>query len=143
MARFFIDRPIFAIVLSLIIMLAGGISVFFLPVEQFPPVAPPTINIAANYPGASAVTMENIVVQQIEQQMSGLDHMLYMSSNSDDAGNSTTTLTFAGGTNPDIAQVQVQNKLALAIPKLPTAVQQSGLRVTKASSSILMVIGFY
>ncbi|HEV7815567.1 MAG TPA: efflux RND transporter permease subunit [Janthinobacterium sp.] len=143
MARFFIDRPIFAIVLSLIIMLAGGIAVFGLPVEQFPPVAPPTINISASYSGASAVTMENIVVQQIEQQMSGLDHLLYMSSNSDDAGNSTTTLTFASGTNPDIAQVQVQNKLALAMPKLPTAVQQSGLRVTKASSSILMVIGFY
>jgi multidrug efflux pump len=143
MARFFIDRPIFAIVLSLIIMLAGGISVFGLPIEQFPPVAPPTINITASYPGASAVTMENIVVQQIEQQMSGLDHLMYMASTSDDTGASTTTLTFATGTDPNIAQVQVQNKLALATPKLPTQVQQAGLRVTKASSSLLMVIGFY
>src|SRR6202162_1701942 len=142
MAKFFIDRPIFAIVLAILIMLAGATPIFALPIEQFPPVAPPTVQISTSYPGASAVTVQNTVVQVIEQQMSGLDHLLYMASTTDDTGTSTTTMTFATGTNPDIAQVQVQNKLALAVPTLPAQVQQSGVRVTKSTNAFLMVIGF-
>lgn len=142
MAKFFIDRPIFAIVLSILIMLGGAMSIFSLPVEQFPPVAPPSVQISASYPGASASTLQNSVVQVIEQQMTGIDNVLYMSSNSDDTGQATITLTFASGTNPDIAQVQVQNKLQLATPLLPAQVQQSGIRVTKSTNSFLMVIGF-
>jgi hydrophobe/amphiphile efflux-1 (HAE1) family protein len=142
MPQFFIRRPIFAIVLSLLIMLGGGLSIFKLPVEQFPPIAPPSVQINANYAGASASTMQNTVVQVIEQQMSGIDKLMYMASTSDDSGRSTTTLTFETGADPDIAQVQVQNKLQLAIPQLPTQVQQSGVRVTKSSPSFLMVIGF-
>ncbi|RDK07831.1 efflux RND transporter permease subunit [Cupriavidus lacunae] len=142
MARFFIDRPIFAIVLSLLIMLAGGLAIQSLPIEQFPPVAPPSVQISTTYPGASATTVQNTVVQVIEQQMSGIDNLLYMSSTSDDTGQSTTTLTFASGTDPNIAQVQVQNKLQLAVPLLPAQVQQSGVRVTKSTNAFLMVIGF-
>ena len=142
MSHFFIRRPIFAIVLSLIIMLVGGIAVFKLPVEQFPPVSPPVVQIAATFPGASAETMQNTVIQVIEQQMSAIDNLLYMSSSSDDTGQSTTTMTFAPGTDPDIAQVQVQNKLQSATSRLPAEVQQSGLRVTKSTSDFLMVAGF-
>ncbi|HYR35074.1 MAG TPA: efflux RND transporter permease subunit [Burkholderiales bacterium] len=142
MPKFFIERPIFAIVIALLIMLAGGLSILGLPVEQVPPVAPPTVQITTTYPGASAQTVENTVVQVIEQQMSGIDHLIYLDSQSDDTGQSTTTLTFAPGTNPDIAQVQVQNKLQLAVPLLPPQVTQSGIRVTKSTSSFLMVIGF-
>jgi len=142
MPQFFIARPIFAIVLSLLIMLGGGLSMFTLPVEQFPPIAPPSVQINANYAGASASTMQNTVVQVIEQQMSGIDKLMYMASTSDDSGRSTTTLTFETGADPDIAQVQVQNKLQLAMPQLPAQVQQAGVRVTKSSPSFLMVIGF-
>jgi multidrug efflux pump len=142
MSRFFIERPIFAIVIAILIMLGGCLSIFGLPVEQYPPVAPPTVQISTTYPGASATTVQNTVVQVIEQQMSGLDNLLYLASTSDDTGQSTTTLTFATGTNPDIAQVQVQNKLQLAVPLLPAQVQQSGVRVTKSTNSFLMVMGF-
>src|SRR6059058_2639327 len=142
MSKFFINRPIFAIVIALLIMLAGGLSIRTLPVEQFPPIAPPSVQISASYGGASAETMQNTVVQVIEQQMSGLDNLLYMSSTSDDTGQSTTTLTFATGTDADIAQVQVQNKLQLAMPLLPSQVQQAGVRVTKSSSDFLMVVAF-
>src|SRR5260221_526655 len=142
MANFFIRRPVFAIVIALLIMLVGGLSIFALPIEQYPPVAPPTVQISTSYPGASATTVESTVVQVIEQQMSGIDHLLYMSSLSDDTGQSTTTITLAPGTDPDIAQVQVQNKLQLAVPQLPAQVQQSGIRVTKSTSSFLMVVGF-
>src|ERR1700712_474080 len=141
MAKFFIDRPIFAWVIAIILMLAGIASIFNLPVAQYPTIAPPAIQISATYPGASASTVENTVTQVIEQQMSGLDHLLYLSSTSDDSGTATITLTFAAGTNPDIAQVQVQNKLQLATPLLPQAVQQLGSKVTK-SSSFLMVMAF-
>jgi hydrophobe/amphiphile efflux-1 (HAE1) family protein len=143
MATFFIRRPVFAIVIALLIMLVGGLSILNLPIEQYPPVAPPTVQISTTYPGASATTVESTVVQVIEQQMSGIDHLLYMSSLSDDTGQSTTTITLAPGTDPDIAQVQVQNKLQLAVPQLPAQVQQSGIRVTKSTSSFLMVVGFY
>ena len=142
MAKFFIDRPIFAIVIAILVMLAGGLSIVSMPIEQYPTIAPPSIQINARYPGASAQTVENTVVQVIEQQMSGLDGLLYLSSNADDSGTATTTLTFAAGTNPDIAQVQVQNKLQLAIPLLPSQVQQTGIRVTKSSAGFLMAVGF-
>jgi len=142
MARFFIGRPIFAIVIAILIALGGILSIIALPIEQYPDIAPPAIQIAATYVGASAETVQNTVVQVIEQQMSGLDHLLYLSSTADDTGNATTTATFAPGTNPDIAQVQVQNKLQLATPLLPQAVQQAGVRVTKASSSYLIVGAF-
>src|SRR6266446_426187 len=142
MAKFFIDRPIFAIVIAILIMVAGALSIFTLPIEQYPPIAPPSVQISTSYPGASATTVQDTVVQVIEQQMSGLDNLLYMSSISDDTGQSTTTLTFATGTDPNIAQVQVQNKLQLATPNLPQQVQQSGIRVTKSTNSFLMVIGF-
>jgi multidrug efflux pump len=142
MAKFFIDRPIFAIVIAIMVMLAGGLSILSMPVEQYPTIAPPSIQITATYPGASAQTVENTVVQVIEQQMSGLDHLLYLSSNADDSGQATTTLTFAAGTNPDIAQVQVQNKLQLATPLLPAQVQQTGIRVTKSSNGYLLAAGF-
>jgi multidrug efflux pump len=142
MARFFIDRPIFAIVLAILIMLAGGLSIMSLPVEQYPSIAPPSIQVSANYAGASAETVQNTIVQVIEQQMSGLDHLMYISSTSDDSGAASITLTFEPGTNPDIAQVQVQNKLQLATASLPTVVQQAGIRVTKSSNGFLMVAGF-
>src|ERR1700739_662105 len=142
MAKFFIDRPIFAIVIAILIMLAGGLSITSMPIEQYPTIAPPSIQIMATYPGASAQTVENTVVQVIEEQMSGLDHLLYLSSNSDDSGTATTTLTFAAETDPDIAQVQVQNKLQLATPLLPAQVQQAGIRVTKSSNGYLLIVGF-
>ncbi|PXW24301.1 efflux RND transporter permease subunit [Paraburkholderia caballeronis] len=142
MAKFFIDRPIFAWVIAIILMLAGIASVFTLPVAQYPTIAPPAIQISATYPGASASTVEDTVTQVIEQQMSGLDHLLYLASTSDDSGTATITLTFAAGTNPDIAQVQVQNKLQLATPILPQVVQQLGIKVTKSSSSFLLVMAF-
>ncbi|EMN5134248.1 efflux RND transporter permease subunit, partial [Burkholderia contaminans] len=142
MAKFFIDRPIFAWVIAIILMLAGVAAIFTLPISQYPTIAPPSIQITANYPGASAKTVEDTVTQVIEQQMSGLDNFLYMSSTSDDSGNATITLTFAPGTNADIAQVQVQNKLSLATPILPQVVQQLGLSVTKSSSSFLLVLAF-
>lgn len=142
MARFFIDRPIFAIVIAILIMLAGTLAIRTLPIEQYPTIAPPTIQITTTYPGASAATVENTVVQVIEQQMSGIDHLLYLSSTSDDSGQSTTTISFAPGTDPDVAQVQVQNKLQLAVPLLPQQVQLAGIRVTKSSSSFLLVAAF-
>ena len=111
MARFFIDRPIFAWVIAIVVMLAGALSISRLSLEQYPNIAPPKITISANYTGASAETIENSVVQVIEQQMKGLDHLSYMSSSSSSAGSAQITLTFEAGTNPDVAQVQVQNKL--------------------------------
>ncbi|MCR4470016.1 efflux RND transporter permease subunit [Burkholderia sp. SCN-KJ] len=142
MTKFFIDRPIFAWVIAIILMLAGAASIVEMPVAQYPQIAPPAIQITANYPGASAKTVESTVTQVVEQQMNGLDHLLYLSSNSDDSGSSTITVTFAPGTNPDIAQVQVQNKLSLATPLLPQIVQQLGLQVTKSTSSYLLWIAF-
>ena len=142
MARFFIDRPIFAWVIAIVIMLAGALSIRTLPVTQYPSIAPPTIAINATYPGASAKTVEDSVTQIIEQKMTGLDHLLYMSSSSDSFGRATTTLTFDAGTDPDIAQVQVQNKLQLGLPLLPLAVQQQGVQVAKSTRNFLMVLGF-
>lgn len=141
MARFFIDRPVFAWVISILIMGVGLLSVFTLPVAQYPQIAPPSVRISAQYPGASAETVANTVTQIIEQQMTGLDGMRYMSSSSTSAGTSSITLTFEAGTDADVAQVQVQNKLAQATPLLPETVQRLGVRVQKASSSFFMVIG--
>lgn len=142
MANFFIDRPIFAWVIAIIIMLAGLLSIPVLPVEQYPQVAPPEISIRATFRGASAQTVEDSVTQVIEQQMNGLDNLLYMTSKSDSSGSASTVLTFAPGTDPDIAQVQVQNKLDRAMPLLPQQVQQLGVNVTKSSDSFLMVVAF-
>ncbi|BEV71670.1 MULTISPECIES: efflux RND transporter permease subunit [unclassified Paludibacterium] len=142
MARFFIDRPIFAWVIAIIIMLAGMLAITGLPVSQYPNIAPPQVSIQASYPGASASTIENTVTQVIEQNMKGLDGLLYMSSTSDSSGGVSINLTFSAGTNPDIAQVQVQNKLSLATPRLPQVVQQQGITVNKANASFLMVLGF-
>ncbi len=142
MAKFFIDRPIFAWVIAIIIMLAGALSIINLPVEQYPQVAPPAIKIRAIYPSADAKTLQDSVTQVIEQNMNGLDGLMYMASSSDSSGTLQLTLTFQSGTNPDIAQVQVQNKLQLAMPLLPQEVQQQGIQVEKSSSSFLMVAGF-
>ncbi|MGK3125066.1 efflux RND transporter permease subunit [Candidatus Pantoea formicae] len=142
MAKFFIDRPIFAWVLAIIIMLAGALAIINLPIEQYPNVAPPAVEIQASYPGADAKTLQDSVTQVIEQNMNGIDGLMYMSSSSDSSGTLTLTLTFQSGTNADIAQVQVQNKLQLAMPLLPQEVQQQGIQVKKSSSSFLMVAGF-
>ncbi len=142
MARFFIDRPVFAWVIAIVIMIAGALAIRTLPIAQYPSIAPPAITIAASYPGASAKTVEDSVTQVIEQRMSGLDGLRYIEAASDSAGNVTVTLTFNAGTNPDIAQVQVQNKLALATPLLPQEVQQLGVRVTKSVRNFLLVVGF-
>lgn len=141
MARFFIDRPVFAWVISIIIMGIGLLSILTLPVAQYPQIAPPSVSINASYPGASAETVSNTVTQVIEQQMTGLDGMRYMSSSSTSAGTSSTTLTFETGTDVDIAQVQVQNKLSQATSLLPEAVQRQGVTVEKSSAGFLMVIG--
>jgi multidrug efflux pump len=143
MPRFFIDRPVFAWVIAIIIMVAGGLSILALPIEQYPRIAPPAVQISATYPGASAQTVENTVTQVIEQKMNGLDHLRYMSSTSDSAGNVAITLTFDPEANPDIAQVQVQNKLQLAMPLLPQEVQSQGVKVAKAAKNFLLVAGFY
>lgn len=134
MARFFIDRPIFAWVIAIIVMLAGILSIFRLPVSQYPTIAPPSVVISASYPGASAQTMEDSVTQVIEQRMTGLDNLRYISSSSDSFGNAQITLTFNAEADPDIAQVQVQNKLQLATPLLPQEVQAQGVNVSKSSS---------
>ncbi|GMU44084.1 MAG: efflux RND transporter permease subunit [Xanthomonadales bacterium] len=142
MARFFIDRPIFAWVIAIIVMLAGVLSLGRLPISRYPSIAPPTISIGASYPGATAQAAENSVTQVIEQSMTGLDGLEYMSATSDSSGQVNVTLTFASGTDPDVAQVQVQNKLQVASVLLPAIVQQQGLRVSKSSAGFLQVVGF-
>lgn len=142
MSRFFIDRPIFAWVLAIVVMLAGILAIRSLPVAQYPSIAPPAISIQASYPGASARTLEDTVTQVIEQKMKGLDGLLYMSSTSESNGSATLTLTFTADTDPDIAQVQVQNKLSLATPLLPEEVQRQGVSVAKSARNFLMVVGF-
>lgn len=141
MARFFIDRPIFAWVLAIVIMLAGILSINSLPVSQYPTIAPPTVTIRSSYPGANAETVENTITKIIEQNMIGLDGYMYMSSSSDGYGSSEIKITFEPGTNPDIAQVQVQNKLNQCTSQLPTVVQQNGIDVKKSTDAFLMVVG--
>lgn len=141
MSKFFIDRPIFAWVIALVIMLVGALSILKLPINQYPSIAPPAIAIQVTYPGASAQTVQDTVVQVIEQQLNGIDNLRYVSSESNSDGSMTITATFEQGTNSDTAQVQVQNKLNLATPLLPQEVQQQGIRVTKAVKNFLLVIG--
>ncbi|MBB6227175.1 multidrug efflux pump [Polymorphobacter multimanifer] len=143
MSRFFIDRPIFAWVLAIIVMLSGAGAILLLPIAQYPDVAPPQVNIRATYPGASAETIQNSVTQVIEQQLTGIDGLLYFSSSSSSRGQVTISGTFAKGTDPDIAQVQVQNQVQQALPRLPQQVQQQGIRVTKSNPDFLMIVGIY
>jgi hydrophobe/amphiphile efflux-1 (HAE1) family protein len=138
MARFFIDRPVFAWVVSILICLLGGLAITTLPVAQYPNVAPPSISVTANYAGASAETLTDTVTSVIEQQLNGIDNLLYMSSTSDATGLAVITLYFKPGTNPDTAQVQVQNKVQLATPSLPATVQQQGITVAKATRNFMM-----
>ena len=140
MSRFFIDHPIFAWVIAILITLSGTIAILNLGIESYPSVVPPQVTIGASYPGASADTAEKAVTQVIEQQLTGIDHLLYFNSSSSSSGRSSITLTFETGTDPDIAQVQVQNKVALATPRLPTEVVQQGVVVAKANAGFLMVI---
>ena len=142
MARYFIDRPIFAWVIAIIIMLAGGLALVRLPVSMYPSIAPPAVTINANYPGASAQVVENSVTQIIEQNMKGLDGLIYFSATSASNGGASITLTFENGVDPDTAQVQVQNKLQLAMPLLPQEVQRQGVVVSKSRSGFLQVVGF-
>ena len=139
MANFFIRRPIFAWVLAIILMMAGALAIMQLPVAQYPTIAPPAVAISATYPGADAQTVQDTVTQVIEQNMNGIDNLMYMSSTSDSAGSVTITLTFQSGTDPDIAQVQVQNKLQQVESRLPASVQSEGLTVTKGGSDFLMI----
>ena len=142
MPKFFIERPLIAWVIAIITMLAGLLAIIQLPVSQYPTIAPPAVSISANYPGADAETVQNTVTQVIEQNMNGIDNLVYMSSSSDSSGSASITITFEAGTDGDIAQVQVQNKLQLAMPLLPQEVQQQGISVDKSTSSFLMVAGF-
>ncbi len=141
LSKFFLDRPVFAWVIAIIIMLAGGLAIYSLPISQYPPIAPPSIYIQSFYPGASAETVENSVTQIIEQKMTGLDKMLYLSATSDSSGSSRIDLTFAPGTDPDLAWAKVQNKLQLAMAGLPEMVQLQGVTVGKATRNYLMIVG--
>lgn len=143
MSRIFIDRPIFAWVIAIIVMLAGVGAIMALPIAQYPDVAPPQVNVRATYPGASAETVQNSVTQIIEQQLSGIDGLIYFSSSSTSRGQVTISATFEKGTDPDIAQVQVQNQVQQALSRLPQQVQQQGLRVTKSNPDFLMIVGVY
>jgi multidrug efflux pump len=142
LSRFFIDRPIFAWVIAIIVMIAGTVSVVNLPIRQYPAIAPPSVGINVNYPGASAQTVQDTVIQVIEQALNGIDNLTYITSEANSDGSATITLTFAQGTVPDTAQVQVQNKLQTAMPLLPQEVQQSGIRVNKPARNFLVVMGF-
>ncbi len=141
LSNFFLDRPVFAWVIAIIIMLAGGLAIYNLPISQYPPIAPPSIAIEAFYPGASAETVENSVVQIIEQKMTGFDKLLYMSASSDASGAGRIELTFAAGTDPDLAWAQVQNKLQLAMASLPDVVQRAGVKVSKSTRNYLLLVG--
>ena len=141
MSKFFINRPIFAWVLAMVVMLAGALAIKALPVSQYPDVAPPAIAISVTYPGASAQTVQDTVVQVIEQQLNGLDNLRYITSSSESDGSMQIVVTFEQGTDPDIAQVQVQNKLNLATPMLPQEVQQQGIRVAKYQMNFMLVAG--
>src|SRR3954462_8439376 len=142
-SRIFVDRPIFAWVIGIVIMLCGAGAILSLPIEQYPDIAPASVNIRATYPGASAETLENSVTQVIEQQLVGIDGLLYFASTSSSQGSANIIATFDKGTDPDIAQVQVQNKVQQAVPRLPQAVQQQGLLVTKSNPDFLLIAAIY
>jgi len=141
LSKFFLDHPVFAWVIAIIMMVAGGLAIYSLPISQYPAIAPPSIAIDAFYPGASAETVENSVTQIIEQKMTGFDDMLYLSGTSDSAGASRIELTFVAGTDPDLAWAKVQNKLQLAMPSLPEVVQRQGVKVSKSTKNYLMIVG--
>src|SRR5512137_644618 len=141
LSRFFLNRPVFAWVIAIILMVAGCLAIYNLPISQYPPIAPPSIAITAFYPGASAETVENSVTQIIEQKMTGLDNMIYLSATSDSSGTARLDLTFAPGTDPDLAWAKVQNKLQLAMANLPEVVQSQGVTVGKATRNYLMIVG--
>lgn len=141
LSKFFLERPVFAWVIAIVLMAAGALAIYNLPVAQYPPIAPPSIAIDAFYPGASAETVENSVTQIIEQKMTGLENMLYLSASSDSAGAARIELTFAAGTDPDLAWAQVQNKLQLAMASLPEVVQRQGVKVSKSTRNYLIIVG--
>src|SRR5512134_495892 len=141
LSNFFLDRPVFAWVIAIIMMVAGGLAIHNLPVSQYPPIAPPSIAIDAFYPGASAQTVEDSVIQIIEQKMTGFDKLLYMTGTSDASGAGRIELTFAPGTDPDLAWAQVQNKLQLAMASLPDVVQRQGVKVSKSTRNWLIIVG--
>jgi HAE1 family hydrophobic/amphiphilic exporter-1 len=141
LSRFFLERPVFAWVIAIILMVTGGLAIYTLPISQYPPIAPPSIAITAFYPGASAETVENSVTQIIEQKMTGFDKMLYLSATSDSSGSARVELTFAPGTDPDLAWAQVQNKLQLAMASLPEVVQRAGIKVSKSTRNYLLMVG--
>src|SRR5512144_638776 len=141
LSRFFLKRPVFAWVIAIILMVAGLLAIYNLPISQYPPIAPPSIYIASFYPGASAETVENSVTQIIEQKLTGLDQMLYLTATSDSSGSSRLELTFAPGTDPDLAWSKVQNKLQLAMARLPDQVQRRGVSVRKSTRNWLIMVG--
>ena len=141
LSRFFLDRPVFAWVIAIIMMVLGGLAIHNLPISQYPPIAPPSIAIDSFYPGASAETVENSVTQIIEQKMTGFEEMLYLSGTSDSAGASRIELTFKPGTDPDLAWAKVQNKLQLAMASLPNVVQRQGVKVSKSTKNYLIIVG--
>ena len=142
-SHFFIQRPVFATVISILLTLAGLAAIGVLPIAQYPEITPPQVQVSANYPGASADVVSETVAAPIEQQVNGADHMLYMNSSSSSTGNMTLNVYFDIGTNPDLAQVDVQNRVSVALPQLPSAVSQQGVQVKKVSSTIMMVIALY
>src|SRR3979411_811024 len=143
MAKFFIDRPVFAMVIAIVIVILGAVSIPSLPIATYPEVVPPVVQITANYLGGNAIDLEKTVAQPIEEQLAGLDGMLYFLSSSANSGSITISVTFQLGTNPDIATVQTQNKVNLALPRLPPEVQRQGVTVKKVSTAFLMVLGLY
>ncbi|MFK5927746.1 MAG: efflux RND transporter permease subunit, partial [Desulfuromusa sp.] len=140
-SKFFLKRPVFAWVIAIIMMTAGGLAIYNLPIAQYPPIAPPAIAVDSFFPGASGETVENTVTQIIEQKMTGLDDMLYIAGTSSSSGASRVELTFAPGTDPDVAWSKVQNKLQLAMASLPDVVQRSGVKVSKSTRNYLMIVG--
>ena len=141
LSRFFLDRPVFAWVIAIVLMAGGGLAIYNLPVSQYPPIAPPSIAIEAYYPGASGETVENTVTQIIEQKMTGLADMIYLNGTSSSSGASRVELTFAPGTDPDLAWAKVQNKLQLAMASLPDVVQRQGVKVSKSTRNYLILVG--
>ena len=140
LSKFFIERPVLANVIALIMVLIGGVCIFGLPISQYPNIVPPTIQVTTSYPGASATLVQQLVASNIETQVNGVDGMLYMESSSTDSGNYTLTVTFQVGTDPELAQVNVQNRVAIALPALPQAVQKQGVTTKTQSTAILQFV---